>query len=493
MVSRRDFLRIGGGATLVAAAGCNRLPQELLPWLNDDSRPVGPFAPPSASDVDVVTHVLNRLTFGARPGDYARVRALAPQPEHALDRFVAEQLDPERIDDRRCDRMVRRLEAIHAPPGELFEYKPRYLLTEMTRGAVLRATLSERQLYEVMVGFWTDHFNIDVSKGDCRWLKAADDRLVIRAHALGRFPHLLRATATSPAMLWYLDGRTNRKASPAERPNENYARELLELHTLGVGGGYTQRDVMEVARCLTGWTVRSAEAFRKGVVEFRPELHDDGPKEVLGRSIPAGLGPADLDAVLGIVALHPSTARHLATKLCRRFISDAPPATAIRATAAAFVGSGGDIRATLRALFATPEFVSARGSKLKRPFEYVVSALRATAARTDAGETLTAYLTQMGHSPFQYPTPEGYADEESPWLGTLLWRWDFAAALAQGRLTGTRVDVPGLRRALGGDDGLMAHLLGRRATADESKAYREVGGGALGLALLLASPAFQRA
>ena len=495
MLDRREFLRVGGLTALAAATGCEgeALPRLLAPWLGDDGEIDGPFAPPAAVEIDPVAHALARVTFGARPGDYARARALARDPMDAARVVIEQQLSPARIRDARAERAVRRLESIHAPAGELFEYKPSVLLSEMTRATVLRAALSERQLYERMVHFWSDHFNIDASKGDCRWLKAADDRFVIRAHALGRFPDLLRASAVSPAMLWYLDGRANRKASPDERPNENYARELLELHTLGVHGGYTQRDVMEVARCLTGWTVRSEQLFRKGEVAFRPELHDDGEKVVLGTRIAAGYGARDLDVVLQIVALHPSTARHIATKLCRRFVADDPPSAAVSAVATSFLGSGGDIRTTLRALFGTPEFWAARGAKLKRPFELIVSALRATGAGTDAGEALTVYLTRMGHAPFQYPTPEGYADDATPWLGTLLWRWSFAAALAGGRIAGTRVDLARLRRAAGGDRGLMAHLLGRRATAEEARAYGEVGGGAMGLALLLASPAFQRA
>src|SRR5262249_37442309 len=154
---------------------------------------------------------------------------------------------------------------------------------------------------------WSDHFNIDSSKGDCRWLKVADDRDVIQRHALGSFPGLLRASALSPAMLWYLDGRVNRRAAPGDRPNENYARELLELHTLGVHGGYTRQDVMEVARALSGWTVRSRHevVFGLGKVEFRPELHDDGEKHVLGRVLPAGQGARDLDQVIDAAALHP--------------------------------------------------------------------------------------------------------------------------------------------------------------------------------------------
>jgi uncharacterized protein (DUF1800 family) len=403
--------------------------------------------------------------------------------------YIEEQLAPERIEDPQVEYAVRRFETQTLPLGELFEYQQDLLHEEMSRATLLRAVLSRRQLYEVMVQFWSDHFNIDPSKGDCKWLKVADDREVIRKHALGRFPDLLRATATSPAMLWYLDGRVNKKSNPNERPNENYARELLELHTLGVHGGYTQRDVMEVARCLSGWTVRSEEVFKKGSVEFKPDLHDDGEKEVLGQTIPSGLGEKDLDRVLAIVSLHPSTARYLATKLCRRFVSDEPPERVIQATADAFLESGGDIRATLRALFATEEFQSSRGTKFKRPFEFIVSALRATHAKTDAGKNLIDYLVRMGHAPFAYPTPDGYPQEPSPWMGTLLWRWNFAVALSENRIEGTKVDNPLLLERLGGDEALVAHLLRRSPAPIEIDCYHS---SEAGLALMLASPEFQR-
>ena len=339
--------------------------------------------------------------------------------------------------------------------------------------------------------FWTDHFNIDSSKGDCRWLKAADDRDVIRRHALGSFPALLRASALSPAMLWYLDGRVNRYASPGDRPNENYARELLELHTLGVHGGYTQQDVMEVARALSGWTVRSKREVVLGLgkVEFHPEWHDDGDKRVLGRAIPSGLGARDLDVVIDLVSLHPSTARHLATKWCRRFICDDPPRTAVDRVAATFTASRGNIASSLATLFATSEFLSARRTKLKRPFHFVMSALRATDARTDGGPALHEMLRRMGQAPYQFPTPDGYPDDQASWLGTLLWRWNFAAALAANRIDGTRVERDTLRRSLGGERGVRSHLLGRLTTPAEEAILAELPDS---LALLVASPAFQR-
>ena len=487
--TRRHFIRVSGAAALAATAGCDQIPKNFLPGLA--GRPVrsGPFTPPASAEIDLISHALNRLTFGVRPGDYSRVKALGATEQEALTAFLDEQLAPEKIEDHWCEQKVRRFETLGESAGELFEYQEKLLLNEMMRASVLRAAMSERQLFEVMVQFWTDHFNIDSSKGDCKWLKTADDREVIRKHALGKFPDMLRASALSPAMLWYLDGRVNRSHDPGEKPNENYARELMELHTLGVHGGYTQRDVMEVARCLTGWTVRSKELLYKGRVEFRKDLHDDGAKAVLGQTIRAGLGAVDLDRVLDIVAYHPATARYIATKLCRRFIDDDAPAAAIDAVARAFEQSRGDIQHTLRALFGTAEFRDTRGTKFKRPFHFVASALRSTDADTDVAPAVIEYLLRMGHAPFNYPTPDGYPEEASPWMGTLLWRWNFAVALGSNQIKGTSVDLVALKKAFGGELALMAHFLGRQPTPEEREAYHESGAG---LALLLGSPGFQR-
>ncbi len=485
-LSRREVL--SAGLLLSSALGCRRLEEAIGIPLFQPEEPAGPFAVPVGAAIDPIRHVLNRLSFGPRPEDHARVQALAADPQDAVAAYVEEQLAPEGIDDRHAERAVRRLETLSLPAGELFEYQPRLLLDELTRGTLLRAVTSRRQLYEVMVQFWTDHFNIDASKGDCKWLKAADDRDVIRRHALGRFGDLLRASALSPAMLWYLDGRVNRRSSDDEVPNENYARELLELHTLGVDGGYSQQDVMETARCLTGWTVRSEQLFGKGRVEFKPGLHDDGEKRVLGRRIPAGEGERDLDHVLEAVVRHPRTARHLARKLCRRFISETPGEDAIREVGDVFAASGGDVKQTLRALFATRAFHDSAGLKIKRPFRFMVSALRATGARTDGGRRLQDFLLSMGHAPFQYPTPDGYPEEGTPWLGTLLWRWSFAVALAGGRIAGTTIDLEALRAAFG-DDGLRGHLLGCQPAPDEASGE---GPAATQLALIMASPGFQR-
>lgn len=504
--SRRHFLQAGSAASLAAVAvGCDKLevPDALRIGPRAAAPPGGPYTTPAGKDIDLVSHALNRLTFGARPWDYQRVRKLGDTEQAAFAAFLDQQLVPEKIADPAAENATRRFELLNEPLGELFEYQDKHLLDALVRSTVLRAVFTERQLYEVMVNFWSDHFNIDPSKGDAKWLKVADDRDVIRAHALGKFPAMLRASALSPAMLWYLDGRVNKKANDADKPNENYARELLELHTLGVHGGYTQKDVMEVARCLTGWAVQETHRSKLnlGSVEFKPFQHDRGEKVVLGHVIPAipkkakpeeieKLGRAELDTVLGIIGLHPSTAKFIATKLCQRFIADAPPAAAVSAVAEKFIASGGDIPATLRALFATEAFLTTRGNKLKRPFHYIVSALRATHATTDAGRAIQDYLLRMGHAPFHYPTPDGYPEEAAPWLGTLLWRWNFAVALTGNTLDKeTKLDADKLRASFANEENLMAHLLGRAPTADEVTACKDSGAP---LALLLASPSFQK-
>jgi uncharacterized protein (DUF1800 family) len=500
--SRRTFLKASASSAALLAAGCDQMPRELRA-LYEPAADGGPFQASNATEIDPITHVLNRTAFGARPGDYARLSKLAATPEDAAIAYLEQQLHPEQIEDEAGDYAVRRFETLALPLGELFEYQEELLQDELMRGALARAVFSERQLYEVMVQFWSDHFNIDPSKGDCKWLKVADDREVIRKHALGRFSDMLRASALSPAMLWYLDGRVNHRANPMERPNENYARELLELHTLGVHGGYTQKDVMEVARCLTGWTVRSTNQkpyFDIGKVEFKLEKHDCAAKEVLGEVIPAIpenigkeqrqlLGEIELDRVLRLVAGHSATAHYVGGKLCQRFIADEPPANAVAKVAAEFKRSDGDIPSTLRALFATEEFRSQRGNKFKRPFQYIASTLRATGAKTDSGLNIIDYLRRMGHAPFSYPTPDGYPEPAAPWLGTLLWRWNFALAISENKLPGTKVDATKLRERAGDDAGLMAHLLGRKPSDAEAQAYHESGAG---LALMLASPAFQR-
>ena len=261
------------------------------------------------------------------------------------------------------------------------------------------------------------------------------------------------------------------------------------LHTLGVSGGYTQHDVMEVARCLTGWYVRSEELFGKGRVEFNAELHDDGEKVVLGHIISAGMGEKDLDRVLEIISTHPSTAQHIARKLCIRFISDDPDTSVVNTVAEAFTQSNGDITTILRALFSTDSFWHSTDHKLKRPMRFVVSALRATGASTDAGAALLDYIVRMGQTPFSYPTPDGYPDEADPWLGTLMWRWQFSMALQKNMIPGTSIDWDALHDSYGGERNLSTGFLGRLLPTEELTAISASG---MVPACLLASPSFQR-
>ncbi len=497
-MKRRDFLKVGAAGAALATSGCGKIRAKLGDWLGDGGVPDA-FSVAAGAETDDRVHLLNRAAFGPWPGDLERVAKLGTEG------WIEEQLNPAGINDIACTMRTRIFESLHMKPGDMYEFKKKVVEEELTRYTVLQAVYSKRQLYEVMVEFWSDHFNIHIGKADCAWLLAPDQRDTIRAHAFGKFRDLVRTSALSPAMLVYLDGRENRKRKPDEMPNENYARELLELHTMGVHGGYTQRDVMEVARCLTGWTCRKENQLRKARVEFHAGSHDDGEKTVLGRTIPAGLKEQDLERVLDIVCAHPSTALYIAEKLCRRFIEDTPPPSAVAKVAKAFTDSGGDIRATLRATLSTGEFRAAKGRKFKRPFRFVVSALRAAGAETEARPALLKYLQSMGQAPFQHPTPDGYPDEQGPWLGTLMWRWNFALALTSNAIGGTTVDTAGLAKAMGAPAGsepewFLRHALGREGLPMEKETVREFAASASdpwhrraqALGLVLASPAFQK-
>lgn len=486
-VSRRALLRVGAAGGVMALGGCERV-------LSLAAGQLGQRAPASigatdAAEIDPAFHLLSRAAYGPWPGDVDRVRELGAAA------WLEEQLEPAAIDDLACDLRARRFDTLHEPADALWNHEERVVTEELQRATLLRAIYSRRQLQEVMVGLWSDHLNIDLSKGACGRLKTVDDREVVRPHALGRFRDLLRASALSPAMLVYLDGAENRRRTPDERPNENYARELLELHTLGVDGGYRQEDVMEAARCLTGWRVR--RRWRRGQVEFDRGAHDDGEKVVLGVTIPAGGGEGDLERLLDLVCAHPSTARHVARKLCRRLVQDDPPGELVSEVARVFTTTQGDLRACARAVLGSAAFRAARGARIKRPLRFVVSALRALGADTHARRPLLEVLERLGQPLFQHPTPDGYPDEAAPWMGTLLWRWTFSLALARGEVAGVRVDRGALAAMFGGSPSLEragAYLLGRALAPAERRAlepaWAEDHPTAVGL--LLASPAFQR-
>ena len=483
--SRRHFL----AASALGLTACDRLVPLVNRELFDEGIPAKIPPPPAGAEIDPEFHLLSRASFGPWPGDVWRVKKMG------RDAWLEEQLHPERVRDTACDLRAERFESLYFAAGDAYEWRKPVLRDEITRHTLLRAVYSRRQLFEVMVEFWTDHLNIDLEKGDCIHLKPSDDRDVIRRHALGNFYDLIRASALSPAMLVYLDGRSNKvRRNSDDKPNENYARELMELHTLGVRGGYTQRDVLEAARCLSGWTFDRGRflALNQGESFFRPDWHDNGEKRVLGQVIPAGGGPKDVERLVDIVCSHPSTAKYIASKLCKRFISMEPPAGAVDKVAAEFTRTHGDIRCMLRVLFGTPEFAESRGRLLKRPFKFMVSALRALAADAHADKNLLEPLQRMGHGLFQHPTPDGYPDEELPWMGTLMWRWNFAVALAAGKQNGVRINLYDLRRQLHlSPSGWFPHLVGRAPTEAEQKSLKSQDEAGL-VGLILASPAFQR-
>ena len=370
------------------------------------------------------------------------------QTKEAADRMVAPSSEQKNADGT---------PALQSPRPTPPPKNPQMVVTELQRARLLRAVYSEQQLFEVMVDFWENHFSIFANKDDDRYLLTAFDRETIRPFAMGRFRDLLGATAHSPAMLFYLDNWRSSVPRPyqarADKPagvdggfNENYARELLELHTLGVDGGYTQKDVQEVVRCFSGWTIQKPN--EQGLFLYRPGLHDDGEKVVLGRKILPGGGIADGERVLDLLATHPSTARFIVTKLARRFISDDPPPSVIDRAAAVFLKTDGSIRETVRAIVTSPEFFSATAyrAKVRTPLEYVAAAMRALNAETDGDRPVLDAIARMGQPLFGRVTPDGYPDRADIWLssGAMVARFNFASALATNRLKGTKVNVDAL-------------------------------------------------
>ncbi len=486
------------------------------------------------TESEQIIHVLNRLAYGPRSGDFERVQKMG------ISAYIEEQLSPETIRDDKADLMLSDFEIIGKNLNELAEYdrpvvarayrqrqnvlqraqladqllagdatgdeasqSERLLVTrrsllnshisaevtqlnrppgdgQLVNVRLLRAVYSERQLLEVMVDFWVNHFNIFI--GDL-FLTADFSQNAIRPNALGNFEDLLIATATTPTMMYYLDnwlssapeevvqqrlaeghdvypGSSERRAL-AERArkeyfdkagglNENYGRELMELHTLGVKGGYTQEDVIQVAKSFTGWTVSTVEVGNpEGHFVFDPLIHEGGDKLVLGETIPAG-GMDEGMQILKMLAHHPSTAHHVATKLVRRFVADDPPEEIVDAASTAFMESGGDIKEVLRAIFSSPEFFSREYylGKMKKPIELVVSALRTVDADIEPGYGqplgyLNQTLTQMGERLYGHRAPDGYPDVATAWISTntLFKRMDFAIVLSTGNIPDVSVDI----------------------------------------------------
>lgn len=492
------------------------------------------------SEEQKAIHLLDRISFGARPGDIEQLL------KSGWEKYLDAQLHPERIPDQAVDEKLKNIESIHLSNAELARYypppqviqqalkskgmetpefangantppgqtgqaqqeqmtrrrqaqkvlkemgykQPQQVALELQQAKILRAVYSEKQLQEVMTDFWFNHFNVFLQKGADRVLTTSYERDVIRPHVFSKFEELLKATAESPAMLFYLDNwqsaapnaqvlarrekalqrlemrqrrlggnrgaadeqmqtMLNNQGKIKKAPrglNENYAREIMELHTLGVDGGYTQKDVQEVARCFTGWTLRNPRAGAEFI--FNPNIHDDGEKTVLGKKIPAGGGQKDGYAVIHLLATHPSTAKFISTKLARKFVNDHPPQSLVDRMAQTFQKTDGDIREVLRTMFNSPEFFAAENyrAKIKTPFEMTVSAVRAVGAETNGGPQFNRWIAQMGEALFMAQPPTGYADVAENWVnaGALLQRMNFALALAGNRIPGTRVNLNGL-------------------------------------------------
>jgi uncharacterized protein (DUF1800 family) len=382
---------------------------------------------------------------------------------------------------------------------------PMFVNQELVDSRLYRALYSNRQLEEVLVDFWFNHFNVFNGKGPARMLLTSYERDAIRPHVLGRFRDMLLATARHPAMLFYLDNwqsQAPREDLPplpnnARRPglNENYGRELMELHTLGVDGGYTQDDVIAVARAFTGWTIYDVNRIAE--FQFNPGVHDRKEKNVLGQVIPAGGGEQDGLQVIDILARHPSTARFISKKLAQRFVADDPPRSLVDRMAATFTATSGDLRAVVETMLTSREFLSegAWQAKLKSPFEMVVSAVRALGAEVTDPTALAQKIAELGQPLYGKAEPTGYSTTADAWANSagFLGRMNFAGALAAGQIEGVKVDAA----RLPGNGDAARRLLGTSASPATLKQLENgTAGKALSpaslAAVVIASPDFQR-
>jgi uncharacterized protein (DUF1800 family) len=507
--------------------------------------------PPVTTARDSALHVLNRLAYGPRPGDAERVAAfgvwrwiddqLAGVPDPALSQRESEfailgydtAALARALREQRRQRRESKTDPAAAPDAEDSYAR---LRGELQQLALVRAVTAENQLREVLSDFWFNHFNVFLGKGADRFLLPDYVERVIRQYALGRFEDLLIATAESPAMLFYLDnvqsvatGATSPRLRRAEERaargtltpeqaarletmrsrlpkglNENYARELLELHTLGVDGGYTQQDVIDVARILTGWGMQPPE--RGAGFEYHEWAHDRGEKHVLGETFPAGGGREEGIRLLGLLANHPATVRHVSRRLVMRFVADDPPDGCVDAAVAAWERSGGEIREVVRAILDTPEFWASAGGKFKTPLEFTASAVRAVDAGVDSTPRLVRVVARLGQAPYMQPVPTGYPEEGAHWVnsGSLLQRMNVAIALGAGNLPGVSADldrvVPLCADPAHLVDGVNARLLGGAMSANTQRVILEQirdapnpkRARALAVGLALGGPEFQR-
>ena len=484
------------------------------------------------SEDEAITHALNRLGYGPRPGDIDHIR------EIGLEKWIDQQLHPETLEDADLDQRLKRYPTVAMTPKELVDnypeanqvakkegitkeqaqeqqqmkrqdaesqvimtgndnldkaqqqlaklVGPNRITAELSMAKLDRAVYSNRQLEAVMEDFWFNHFNVFANKGADKWMLTSYVRDTIRPHAMGKFPDLLMATAKSPAMLFYLDnflsadpaavarmeaekamrrryngftpptpgtfpGPTSNPPPGSRIPagkkperglNENYGREVMELHTVGVDAGYTQQDVIQMAECLTGWTIK--EPRKDPVFNFDEKVHAEGKKVVMGKTFNYG-GEKDGEEALKMLAAKPATAKFISTKLARHFVSDNPPPALVERMAKTYESTGGDIRAVLHTMIYSPEFWSrdAFRAKMKTPFELVASTARALNAEVTITLPLTNWVSRMGEPLFLCQPPTGYSDKGETWVntGALLNRLNFALAFAGDKMGGATTDL----------------------------------------------------
>ncbi len=456
------------------------------------STPLANAAAMSAEQREI--HVLNRLAFGPSPADIEHIKSIG------VEKYIDAQLSPESIAlPPSLINDINALLTLHLSPAELFvEYGPpsyraqkgdqqaiqsvrrraNVIVDQAVQARLIRAVESPRQLEEVMANFWFNHFNVFAQKGlDHLWIGSYEEE-AIRPYVLGHFRDLLGATAKDPAMLFYLDNWQNTAPdSPGARGNfkglnENYARELMELHTLGVDGGYTQQDVITLARILTGWGFRrpgqplqNVNLSKVNAFYFDPNRHDFSDKVFLGHTI-KGSGIEEGEEALDILAQHPSTARHLSYELAQYFVSDQPPKSLVDRLSREYLRTRGDIRSVLRTLFHSREFWDQKyfAKKFKTPYEYVISAVRAAGSPVTNTRPLYGMMAQLGMPLYMCQTPDGYKNTQEAWLNpnAMTQRINFAMAVASGRLP---INQPQANS--------MEQMMGRaKTTTPESQAAR---------------------
>jgi uncharacterized protein (DUF1800 family) len=393
-----------------------------------------PVASPAVTGWDLPElRLARRITMGLTEAEGVRARAMG------YSAYLEYHLNAAAIDDSATETFIATTYPyVYQSVLQLYSLDGGAVETQLTSAWIYRAAFSARQLQERAVEFWTDHFNIAITK--VGYLKVVDDRDVIRKYALDTFPSLLKASAHSGAMLAYLD----QTLSKSSAPNQNYAREIMELHTLGVDGGYTQTDVAELARVLTGWTIAG-----RGTFAFDQNLHDFGAKTVMGVTIPAAArttgaaAQAEGEQMLDFLLAHPSTATFVSKKMLRFFLSYEPSAGQIAEVAAVYKSTGGDIKAMLRTVLSAKNLATAP-VKLKRPFHLVASTVRAlgpNGAIVTNVNSLSRQITTIGQQPYYWQTPDGYPDQIEYWAGNILTRWNFASAAGNANGTDFKVDI----------------------------------------------------